>query len=1079
MEKLLTPSEFYRLRRPEYFSDSEELHDIRLTREVFAFELDQLTTNQKQDEFEHFSRKLAEQTIAPNLIPQTGPTGGGDGKTDSETHPVSESISNRWFIPENGWNNNEKWAVAISAKKAWKPKVKADVKSIVSTERDYTHIFFFTNQTPSSKQKKDVQDQLKKEHGVDVTILDGKWILEKTFDNELFDLAVDCLNLSTDYKQKTTTLGKNDAERIKRLEELEENIKNPNRYSEYDFQLVEDALESALLSRMLEKPKDEVLGKFDRALRYCKKVDNPKQYIRIHYQLAWTCINWYNDYDSCIDELNNLKGYLNDQSSVQEIELFSNLFNLLRTASLQEDFPKGKIDLEKEHEELFAHFEAFTKKEDKPTSALISKMHIACDDLLFKTKNKDSIDEAIGNIQQLFDQSPPLMDFPFESFKTIFLELGQLYAANSAYDKLIDRIAELDERRNSELAAGSIFINRGGQKLAHKQFKESAIYFGRAVRKMAKEEGSHGLYLSLRGLSMAYSGLGLIWAANNCLVIATSKLFEEWYSNGKINYRVLECTVELLQNELLIGRVPSFLSWIELYGVVIYNLNQEQSENLPPFEFFDACLAARFLNTSVSDSSYARVPTIMKKCGLELSNDAVLLKLGHQDIVEESYKEQSELPKDFDLITQMTELAASPIREQFRHETDLCADDSVEIRSNILGCGVAIKSTNEAPFVWYSETILAYLEGFLSTSLGEIISISEEVIIELRETNSEAEHFSFICPKNGHFILEVCPSLLSSISIAKFDEKLLTFVAAFLHQNFMIPDAEEHLTQLFKNEELSERLALVFNHSNCMKSLLGDEPKIKLSDWVSDGMEGFEYNRDTPLHFETIKEEDHEAKPKKDDWKSTRHDQQQTITIIDNHSWDKAGWNSFGFFVDDKGMGIFIGFANEEMANTIFDGWIDRFGDEDGENMIRISILKGIDKDNPYWYRVCIGTNLQKLKNLKSRYITSATRMHTLNPNSDKNLNDLIKAFDHFKQFRLTPAKVSDGGKSVQPIFEKSIIVKEIVIKHAWEVGVGDIDSSGIMKSDNPIIPDSESNAPIIELLKSKGKDYNAKNNKA
>lgn len=1067
MEKPLTPSELYRLRRPEYFSDSDEVHDIRLTREVFAFELDQLTTNQKQDEFEYFSRKLAEQTIAPNLIPQTGPTGGGDGKTDSETHPVSETISNRWFIPENGWDNDEKWAVAISAKKAWKPKVKADVKSIVSTKREYTHIFFFTNQTPSSKQKKDVQDQLKKDHGVDVTILDGKWILEKTFDNKLFDLAVDCLNLSIEYKQKNTTLGKNDAERIKRLEEIEENIKNPNRYSEYDFQLVEDALDSALLSRMLERPKDEVIGKFDRALRFCKKVDNPKQFIRIHYQLAWTCINWYNDYDSCIDELNKLKEYLNDQSSIQEIELYSNLFNLLRTASLQEDFPKGKIDLEKEHKELFSHFKRFTQKEDKPTSALISKMYIAFDDLLFKTKNKDSIDKAIGDIQELFDQSPPLMDFPFESFKTIFLELGQVYATSSSYDKLIDQIAELDQQRNSELAAGSIFINRGGQKLANKQYKESAIYFGRALRKMAKEESSHGLYLSLRGLSKAYSGLGLIWAVNNCLVIASSKLFEEWHSNGKINYRILECTVELLQNELLIGRVPSFLSWLELYGVVIYNLNQEQSENLPPLEFFDACLASRFLNTSISDSSYAVLPSVLKKCGLELSNDAVLLKLGHQDIVEESYKEQSELPEDFNLMSQMKDLAASPIREQFRNEANLCDDGTVEIKSIILGCGVSIKSTNEAPFVWYSETILAYLEGFLSTSMGEIISITEEVIVELKATSSKDDHFSFSCPKNGHFILKVHPDLLSSISIAKFDEKLLTFVSAFLHQNFMIPDAEEHLTQLLKNQELNERLALVFNHSSCMRSLLGDKPKINLRDWISDEMEEFEYKRDTPLHFET-NEEEPEAKHEKDDWRSTRHDQQQTITIIDNHSWDKAGWNSFGFFVDDKGMGIFIGFDNEELANTIFDSWIDRFGDEEEENLIRISILKGIDKSNPYWYRVCIGTNLQKIKNLKSRYITSATRMHTLNPNSDKNLNDLIKAFDHFKQFRLTPALVSDGGKSIQPIDGKSIIVKELIIKHAWEVGVGDLDSSGIMKSDDPIIPDSEPNAPVIELLKSK-----------
>ncbi len=62
------------------------------------------------------------------MIPQVGPTGGGDGKTDSETYPVSPSISDRWFVPENGWNKNEKWAFAISAKEAWKGKAKGDIK---------------------------------------------------------------------------------------------------------------------------------------------------------------------------------------------------------------------------------------------------------------------------------------------------------------------------------------------------------------------------------------------------------------------------------------------------------------------------------------------------------------------------------------------------------------------------------------------------------------------------------------------------------------------------------------------------------------------------------------------------------------------------------------------------------------------------------------------------------------------------------------------------------------------------------------------------------------------------------------
>ena len=36
-----------------------------------------------------------------------------------------------------------------------------------------------TNQTPSSRKKKDAQDEFAKEYNIDVVILDGKWIIEK------------------------------------------------------------------------------------------------------------------------------------------------------------------------------------------------------------------------------------------------------------------------------------------------------------------------------------------------------------------------------------------------------------------------------------------------------------------------------------------------------------------------------------------------------------------------------------------------------------------------------------------------------------------------------------------------------------------------------------------------------------------------------------------------------------------------------------------------------------------------------------------------------------------------------------
>ncbi|MDM1534547.1 hypothetical protein [Myroides marinus] len=242
-QKSPTPSQFYREIRPEFFSDSKIVAKVILPREQLDYEISQISTNQKHDSFETLSRKLAEKLISPNLIPQVGPTGGGDGKTDSESYPVSNFISNRWYISNNKWNENENWAFAISAKKDWKPKVKSDVKKIVETNRGYTKIFFFSNQKISSRNKTEVQDQIRKEYNVELIILDAEWILEKVYSSQLLNVVIESLNLSITYLEEKI-IGSKDSERIKELEELENQINSPNRFFEIDFQLVEDCLES-------------------------------------------------------------------------------------------------------------------------------------------------------------------------------------------------------------------------------------------------------------------------------------------------------------------------------------------------------------------------------------------------------------------------------------------------------------------------------------------------------------------------------------------------------------------------------------------------------------------------------------------------------------------------------------------------------------------------------------------------------------------------------------------------------------------------------------------------------------------
>jgi hypothetical protein len=62
--KDFSPSKFMRGRRPELFSDSEIVRGLRLTRDVFEYQLETLTSRKQEIEFEYFCRRLAEKRFA-------------------------------------------------------------------------------------------------------------------------------------------------------------------------------------------------------------------------------------------------------------------------------------------------------------------------------------------------------------------------------------------------------------------------------------------------------------------------------------------------------------------------------------------------------------------------------------------------------------------------------------------------------------------------------------------------------------------------------------------------------------------------------------------------------------------------------------------------------------------------------------------------------------------------------------------------------------------------------------------------------------------------------------------------------
>lgn len=831
--KFPTPSQFYRNRRPEYFSDSKIVAKVVLPREQLDFELSQISINLKHDSFATLCRKLAEKLISPNLIPQVGPTGGGDGKTDTETYPVSEFISDRWFVSNNKWNENENWAFAISAKQSWKPKVISDVDEIIGTKRGYTKIFFFSNQKISDKNRKDTQDKIKFKYNVELIILDAEWILENVYSNKLLNLVIESLNLSRTYLEEIN-IGSRDKERFKTLEELEIQINSPNRFLEIDFQLFEDCLESAIISRMLELPKAEVIGRFERAINFANKLNNIQLLIRGHYQFAWTLINWYDDYKHFYNEFLIVKDLVQKAPNINNIEFYLNLSNILKTISnIEEVNDLLKIDYEKEDQDFITFITKCSQIKEKPSTSLLAKFHFSFFQIRKKMENNTSVSDELIKLKDYFELSKNHIDIPFEQLKEMINVYGEILPDNEDYDNLIDVIAEIEATRISELTSGQTYLNRGLTKLKNNLNKESLIYFGRASRKLAKDETQMEFYYCLMLLSDAYSKLDLYWASYNALVSATNIFANNWFTTGNLNPKFLKSVEEILKNESIIGRVPVLLCWHELYLVLQRYFQQEDDknnlENISTEHMTDACLSVRLLNMNFKDfESLKYLPHIFRTNELWISEDASLYLLGNEDLIELDETKTSLRKEDF--LDYYNKLANQPFVEQIAYETNFLNTQEVCVESLILGIQLKINLSQNTQLLILAENILAYFESFLATSFEDVYPISENINLNLDFEEIDINFKLEIINKNNINIHLKKSIVFNGKNLKELIDELLPQV---LVGNYMFKDVKEFLNNLFEQDEIHERLSLILEHHNFLTNILTINPKFFLQDWLT------------------------------------------------------------------------------------------------------------------------------------------------------------------------------------------------------------------------------------------------------
>lgn len=681
--------------------------------------------------------------------------------------------------------------------------------------------------------------------------------------------------------------------------------------------------------------------------------------------------------------------------------------------------------------------------EDKNPAPLILKLH-------------DSLANTVG-----------LIEFPFESYHQMFEELGNLFPNSSEYDKLIDLIASIAEKRSSELTSGKIFLQRGGQKYVKNYIKESIVFFGKAVLKLAKEETEYELSLALRGLGYAFSNLGLYWASNNCFISANFIAFKSWHQQGKIEKRTFECSKQLAINELLIGRIPSFLTWHELLQVINSQIEIDDSEEeMPTFEMLDAFLSVRLANTDKGAKYLSLLPDILEQHSLWLSQNTVLFKLGHGDQLLDDYKRininsETELHRHFEMV------ANQPFRNQMIYETDFNSELEITIKSKILGCSFKYQMQRDIELLLAAETFAAFFENYLSTSIKDLFPNSEEIVINIVK-NKEVALFNFTVSESGsEYIIEINKFSFPKENFNELWEKMVDFSSRIIANNFFSNDTLGHFENLFKHEELHERLAFVYEHRNFTKNVFGDNPKLFLNDWSND-KKAYSLKGNELVKLKIEESQRINPNISNSSFAQSRHDENKVISIIQTRLWDQAAWKGFGpFYAPHVGFGIFLAFENGNAGKSIFEEWIKRFGKEDKDDIIKITIVKGVKKKNPFWYKVHISANIQsQILDSRERYFSVLARFHQMTPVNPENIRRIEQMIGSKSKFLFCPAQITKDGKDIEPYFDKSIVKSHIEIINAWELSINDLASVVIQNDDDPIIPSEIKNAPVLEIMK-------------
>lgn len=1081
-DEIRNPSykDFMRARRPQLYSDTLHVEVGEMDRRQFEFHLQSLTSRKEETAFENFARVLAEKELCPNLIPQTGPTGGGDSKVDTENYPVAPAIATLWYEGEPT-SAIERWGFAVSAKAVWKPKVRSDIAKIAATGRPYSLIYFISNQSIKDKDRADMEDALTAEHGVQVRILDRTWILEKVVRHNRWDIVAETLQFELTRKVVSTP-GPLDAGRLRDLETLDKKI-DAAAVSAVTLELVEESLQSALLARGLGRPRHEVDGRFDRAERLARKAPG-RQLHRIWYQKAWTALWWFDDVEEAARIYDLLASEVLGSEWIWDIDDVVNLWLALQV---------GKAPDEAQTSSLRASLQRHADDKSKKTSSLWAQTQLLHMDLSAGVRSKRNLKPTLAALTRVLSEVRHQIEFPIEPVVRIVRELGNLIGDAPGYDELTDVVIDIERERDGDRAAGELLLERGLQKLDRKKAYDAINDLAKSQFLLAQDESRDQFIAALGGTGLAYEAAGLLYAARANLVSALDRCLYSWFRERAVDRRALPLLKKLAWIELQLGRVPYVLAWVKWFAPiqVALSMNEVDTKELGvEAQAIDRVLGILILRTPHEDwSSLTRLPDLLSSLGLEMSRAAALFMLGYEDKVREEYGTANDNLNQF-----ASDWIASPAAQDLPMQPSWHFG-ATTMKTVILGCQIDVLIRGRVASALLGESIIAFLEAFYSTAMlsTKMLSPRERLVIEVRQ--SEAARAPFVHRQVeddcGETSLIVTHPILSPTNLVGtgFDDALLELFARVTHE-MQLNVEREHLEAMFAKHRAQDRAYHVAHAIISVTNVLGDSPPGRAEDWLEEGtfaqypmVRGKAWMPDPAavVSGEAASEKEFTSSPDARPEHlfgvdAVLHREVRVMSPIILPLWHKAKWKGVGVALPGAPGELVppmmaLAFEDIVAGQKIFRGWRKKAGPENRDGWLSVTVITGIRRRSPLDYRVAIGISDTYIQNygLGMRLFAMAYRMHDMTPASSRNLEALRGHFEHSRFVFLVPAAFSPASPSAIEMkaenLQLGIKLSHLKFIEAWQVGMTSPLIAAMQGITDPVIPYGITDVPFFQAL--------------